>query len=154
VSGELERLTTTFVVPLTAEIVELGDPVQAAKALDTVRRFKRDLDEARVVLEDALRVASERAGSRTLHLDDMTVVVSGGDKVEYDVLELASRLRAAGLPEQRLTELVVETVTYRVDQRVARSVEASSPRYAAVLERCRRTVPAPWRVAIKRGGAR
>jgi hypothetical protein len=153
VSGELEPLTTSIVVPLTGEYVELDEPAEVAKALDSVRRLKRDLDEIRATLEDALRVASERAGSRTLHLDDMTVVVSGGDKVEYDVVELAMRLRAAGLPERRLSELVVETVTYRVDQRVARSVAASNPTYAAMLERCRRTVPAPWRVAIKRGGA-
>jgi hypothetical protein len=154
VSGELEPLVTSVVVPLTGEYVELDNPAEVATALESVRRMKRDLDDVRATLEDALRVASERAGSRTLHLDDVTAIVSGGEKVEYDAEELAAALRTAGLPEQRLAELIVETVSYRVDQRVARSVEASNPRYAAALERCRRVVPAPWRVAIKRGGAR
>jgi hypothetical protein len=154
VSGELEPLRSSWVVPFSGELIELGDPVQVAAALESVRRMKRDLDEVRTVFEDALRYESERAGSRTLQLGDLTAVVSGGEKVEYDAVELAAGLRAAGLPEPRLAELIVETVTYRVDQRVARSVAASNPTYAAALARCRRTVPAPWRVAIKRGGAR
>jgi hypothetical protein len=149
---ELEPLTTSIVIPFTGEHVELGKPARVAAALETVRRLKRDLDEARVVLEDALRFESERVGSRTLHLGELTAVVSGGERVEYDALELGHQLRRAGLPEERLGELIVETVSYRVDQRVARSVAASNPRYAAALERCRQVVPAPWRVAIKRGG--
>jgi hypothetical protein len=153
-SAELEPLTTSIVIPYTGEYVELDQPGQVAVALETVRRLKRDLDEARVVLEDSLRFASERAGSRTLHLGDLNVVVSGGERIEYDELELAQELRAAGLPERRMGELIVETVSYRVDQRVARSVAASNPAYAAALERCRRVVPAPWRVSIKRGGRR
>jgi hypothetical protein len=152
VSGELEPLTTSIVVPFTGEYVELDEPVQVALALETVRRLKRDLDEARVVLEDALRFESERAGTRTLHLGELTAVVSGGEKVEYDAEELGHQLRRAGLPEARLSELIVETVSYKVDQRVARSVAASNPRYAGALERCRRVVPAPWRVSVKRGG--
>jgi hypothetical protein len=91
-----------------------------------------------------------------LHLGGVTAVVSGGEKVEYEALELGQELRDAGLSERRRGELVVEAVSYRVDQRVARGVAASNPRYAAALECCRRVVPAPWRVAIKRakGGAR
>ena len=117
-----------------------------------MRRLRRDLDEVRAVFEDALRLVSERVGTRTVRLGELTVV-SGGKQTEYDP-EVGRRLRAAGLPEARLSELIVETVSYRVDQRVSLSVAASNPRYAAVLERCRRSVPAPWRVAIKRGGTR
>ena len=152
-SGELEPLTTSIVVPFTGEYVELDKPVEVAAALETVRRLRRDLDEVRAVFEDALRLVSERVGTRTVRLGELTVV-SGGKRTEYDPEELGRRLRAAGLPEARLSELIVETVSYRVDQRVAPSVAASNPRYAAVLERCRRSVPAPWRVAIKRGGTR
>jgi hypothetical protein len=154
VNGELERLNAELLLPLTGELVALDDPHQVAVALEGVRRLKGKLDDARRALEDALRFESERAGSRTLHLGDLDAVVSGGERVEYDELELAEQLRAAGLPEERLAELIVETVSYRVDQRVARSVAAANPMYAAALERCRRVVPAPWRVAIKRGGAR
>lgn len=149
--AELEPLTTSVVVPGTGEFVELDKPAEVAVALESVRRLKRDLDEVRAVLEDALRYESERAGTRTLRLGELTAVVSGGEKVEYDPLELAVELRRAGLPEERLSELIVETVDYRVDQRVAKSVAAANPRYRAALERCRRTVPTRWRVALKRG---
>lgn len=152
--GELEPLRNELVIPLTGELVPLDDPGRTAHALEHVRQLKRRLDEARVVLEEALRYESERQGTRTLHLGDVDAVVSGGEKVEYDELELARELRAAGLPESRLAELIVETVSYRVDARVARSVAASNPHYAAALSRCRRVVPAPWRVAIKRGAKR
>jgi hypothetical protein len=150
--SELEPLTRSFVVPVIGEVVELGEPAQVALALEAVRDAKRQLDEARTVLEDALRVESERHGTRTLHLGELDAVVSGGERVEYDVLELADELRAAGLPEQRLGELIVQTVSYKVGARAARSVAASNPRYAAALERCRRVVPAATRVVIKRGG--
>jgi hypothetical protein len=150
---ELQRLDADLLVPLTGELVPLADPGRVAFALDQVREMKRDLDQARQVLEAALRVASEHAGTRTLHLGALTAVVSGGERVEYDAERLAQELAAAGLPPERLGELIVATVSYRVDQRVARSVAAANPRYAAALERCRRVVPAPWRVAVKRGGA-
>jgi hypothetical protein len=37
-SGELEPLTTSIVVPLTGEYVELDNPTEVAAALETVRR--------------------------------------------------------------------------------------------------------------------
>jgi hypothetical protein len=149
-----ERISDKLVVPFTGELVHLGEPAEVARALESVRQAKYQLDDARRVLEDALWFASEQAGSRTLHLGELDAVVSGGDKVVYDELELARRLRAAGLPEERLSELIVETVTYKVDARVAKSVAASNPKYAEAIEASRRTVPAPVRVAIKRGGTR
>jgi hypothetical protein len=149
--NELELRAGSFVIPLTGELVQLDQPRQVALALETVRELKRRLDDARAALEDVLRLESERAGSRTLHLGNLDAVVSGGEKVDYDHVELATQLRAAGLPEPRLAELIVETVSYRVDQRVARSVAAANPDYAAALDRCRRVLPAPWRVTIKKG---
>jgi hypothetical protein len=132
---ELEPVPGEYVVPLTGELVALSDPLKVAAALEHVRDLKHVLDGARVVLEDALRLESVRQGTRTLHLGDLDAVVSGGERLEYDHVEL-----------------IVEVVSYKVDERVARSVSASNPVYAAALERCRRTVPAPWRVSVKRGG--
>jgi hypothetical protein len=152
VGRALEPVGRELVMPLTGELVLLADPPQVALALISVRRMKAQLDEARAVLEDALAHASERAGTRTLHLGELTAVVSGGTKVEYDELELATRLREAGLPEERLEDLFVEVVSYRLDLRVAKSIAASNPVYAAAIDACRRTVPAPVRVSIKEGG--
>jgi hypothetical protein len=143
--------TGELLIPLTGELVPLNDPHRCAQALDQVRNLKHQLDDARAVLEDVLRLESERQGSKTLHLDGLDAVITGGWKTEYDEQELMAELRAVGMPEDRLRELVKETVTYRVDQRVAKSVAAANPAYAAVLERWRRTVPTPWRVTIERG---
>jgi hypothetical protein len=151
-SGQELEPAAELVVPFSGEIIPFADAPKVARALLEVRQLKERLDDARRVLEDALRFASEQAGSRTLHLGELDAVVSGGSKVEYDELELAKELRAVGLPEERLAELVVETVSYRVDQRVARSVAASNRKYAAAIEACRRVVPVPWRVSIKQGG--
>ena len=141
------------VIPLTGELVALGEPAQVAGALDHIRELKRALDEVRVVLEDALRIESERQGTKTLHLDGWTATLSGGEKAEYDILKLGELLFDEGLPASRLAELVVQTVTYKVDQRVARSVAAANPRYALALEACKTVVPAPWRVTVKKGPA-
>src|SRR5262245_14977311 len=138
-------------VPFTGEIVDLTSPDKVAEALDTVREMKRTLDEARSVLEEVLVAESAKQGTRTLHLERVDAVVSGGEKTEYDAETLASRLLELGLPAGRVAELVVTVVTYRVDQRVARSVAASNPAYATAIEECRQTTPAPWRVTIKKG---
>ena len=139
----------TLVVPWTGEVVSLAEPAQVCRALDQVRELKRELDHVRAVLEDALRQESERQGTKTLHLDGLTAVVSGGEKVEYDHLELIDELRDLGLPEQRIGDLVVETITYRVDQRVAKQLAGANPRYAEAIERHRHVVPDRWRVTVK-----
>jgi hypothetical protein len=67
-----ERISDKLVVPFTGELVHLGEPAEVARALESVRQAKYQLDDARRVLEDALRFASEQAGSRTLHLGGLT----------------------------------------------------------------------------------
>jgi hypothetical protein len=154
---ELEpRQEPLFPVPLVGELVDLGEPAAVARALDTVRHAKRELDDARRVLEAVLQRESERVGSRTLRYRGIEAVVSGGtERVEYpDAQELAERLREAGLPEERISEVVVEIVDYKVDRSALRSVMASNPRYAQAAETTGRTTQTPLRVAIKRGGTR
>jgi len=146
--SELER-RAEVVIPLTGELIALADPEQVAEALERLQEAKKQLDDVRSVLMDALRLEAERQGTKTLHLDGFKAVVSGGEKVEYDTLELADELRKLGLPEHRIGELIVETVNYRVDRRVAKSV-ATNPRYAEALERHSQVVPAPWRVTVER----
>jgi hypothetical protein len=138
-----------IVVPLTGELVDLRQPGQVAAALESVREAKRHLDQARVLLETVLRLEASRQGTKTLHLGGVDCVVSGGSRVEYDCEQLRELLAEAGLPDDRLAELIVETVSYRVNQTVAKSVSAANPRYRAAIERCRRVEPAPWRVTVK-----
>lgn len=139
-----------IMVPLLGELVDLREPDQVAAALEAIRAAKRILDEARGLLEAALRLEAQRQGTKTLHLGNVDAVVSGGETVSYDCERLQEALRAAGLPEERLAQVVVETVSYKVDQRVARQLAAANPAYAEALEACRIVAPAPWRVSIRR----
>lgn len=144
-----------IVIPVTGELVSLAEPVEVCRALDQVRDIKRRLDEVRAELEHALRAESERQGTKTLHLGDWTAVVSGGEKTEYvDLQDLADELRDEGMPEERVGEIVVTKVSYTVNQRKADHAAAANPRYAEVIGRYRRLVPAAWRVATENKGTR
>jgi len=146
---ELEPVAE-IMVPLTGELVSLGEPVQVCRALEQVRELKRELDHVRAVLEDALRLESERQGTKTLYLDGLKAVVSGGERAEYVDLEvLADELRDEGMPEERVGEIVVTKISYTVSQRKADHAARANPRYAEVIERHRRIVPAAWRVSVE-----
>ena len=138
-------------VPLTGQLVDLGDANEIASAVDGVRQAEQQLAEVRRFLTDVLRLHAAKLGTKTLHLDDCDVVISGGHKVEYDAQQLADELRQAGLPEERLEQVIVAVVTYKVSQRVLNQLAAANPTYKEAIERCRRVVPVPWQARVERG---
>jgi hypothetical protein len=142
--------TREIQIPLIGEIVDLDQPNQVAQALEAVRDAKRILDEARSILETALIAEATRQGTKTLHLGKLEITIVGGETVEWDHHRLALALRDAGLPENRIADVVVETVTYKVSAKEAKRIAGANPEYAAIVEACRRTVPAPFRAYIKR----
>lgn len=147
--GELVAFHGDIVRPDTGELVSLDDARQVASALEGVRALVRQLHEVRSELEHALVWHAQQAGTKTLHLDGVDAVVSGGPTVEWDVTVLAE-LVDAGLPPDRYAALVRTEVTYRVDGRVAKQVEASgNPEYARIVAAARSEVMRPWRVAVK-----
>lgn len=136
-------------VPWTGEIVPLADAPKVAHALEGLRDYKAKLDEARAVLEAALVEESKRLGTKTLHLGSIDAEVYGGAELLWDMEEL-EKLREAGLPEERFTDLVRPVVTYKVDARVAKQLESANERYAEIIERARSYVERPPRVRTKR----
>lgn len=145
---DVSLLGAEIMLPDSGEIVALDDPAACAKALAALREFKRRVDGARADLEAALVHHAQHAGTKTLHLDGATVKVAGGEAVEWDVTVLLGLLDA-GLPAERYAQLVREEVTYKVDARVAKSVEAAgNPEYARIIASARRTVSRPWRVTV------
>ena len=107
------------------------------------------MDELRTLLEGVLRLEAQKQGTKTLHLGSLDAVVSGGSRREYDAELLVELLRDAGLPEERIADAVVETVSYRVNQLVLKQLAAANPNYAAAIELAETTVEAPWRVSVK-----
>jgi len=139
-----------LVVPLSGELVDLRDPDHVAKALDTVRDMKHQLDGTRAVLEQVLRLESVRQGTKTLHLETCTAEITGGETVHYDGEQLAYLLEKAGMPTDRVNEIVQAVVTYKVNAAKAKAAAGANPVYAHAVDRTRTTKPVPWRVTIKR----
>jgi hypothetical protein len=138
-----------MMVPFVGELIDLRDPQQVAAGLQHVRDAKNHLDRVRQLLESVLRLEAMRQGTKTLHLGRLDAVVTGGVKVEYDGEELIRLLEAAGMPEDRVLELVVPVVTYKVNATKAKAAAAANPAYAEALGRTRTVVETPWRVSIK-----
>ena len=139
------------VVPYTGEILDLRDLRAVAQIMAEAREREREIARFRRNLGLVLRLESRRQGTKTLHLDGVTVEITGGSKPGWDVELLREGLEAAGLPPERMKDLIRETVTYSVSARVAKYLEAANPTYAAVVSRARRDEPEPWRVTVKRG---
>ena len=98
--------------------------------------------------EAVLLDESRRQGTKTLHLPAGTATISGGTELVWD-FDTLEQLREIGLPEQRYRELVVETVSYKVDARVAKQLAAANPEYARIIEAAQSTVEKSWRVSVK-----
>lgn len=147
---DLIELDPHLTVRLLGQVVDLSDPGEVAQCLYDVREAKRQLDEVRQLLEDVLRLESSRQGTKTLHLEGLEARITGGTKPEYDLEQLEQMLREAGLPEQRLNELIVVTISRKLNQSVARQLRGANLAYAHALETCRTDVPAPWRVTVER----
>ena len=142
---------TALVAPHTGELINLEDPVSCARILEEIRNYERDLQEAKRLVTQALVEESRRQGSKTLRLDYMEVKVSGGEYTTYDPEVLEEGLRAAGLPEERIQDVVRQEVVTKVDGREAKRVAANNPAYAQVVDQARSVVESPWRVDIKVG---
>lgn len=143
----------TLLMPYTGAIVDLREPAEVAQALADVRDLKRRLDELRALLEGVLMLEAQRVGTKTLHLEGIDAVVSGGPRAEYDAELLMSRLRACGLPEQRVAQAVVATVTYKPNASVLRQLAGANEDYRRAIDASRTTIDTPYRVSLKpRGG--
>lgn len=139
-----------LVVPGTAELVNLDDPTAVALAIDSVRDMERELRSVKAELVSALVHASQKAGSKTLHLEGMSVRVSGGVEWVYDAEAIEEGLREAGMPEERIREIVIETVTHKVAATEAKRAASANPDYAAVIDANKREEEQPNRVSISR----
>lgn len=121
----------------------------AAAVLVAARERKRALDEVIRDAEAYLAEESRRNGTKTFQTDHGKVELSGGVSTEYDEQALMEALRAAGCPEERIAEAVVETVSYKVDKRVLRQLTAANPDYAAAAETAATKTESPLRATVK-----
>ena len=145
-STEVALPAEPIVLPHTGEIVHPDRPAQLARALDNVREMARQLSRARAALEEALVEHARVQGTKTLHLDGLKAEVTGGSKVEWDVSLLEEGLLKAGLPEERLGDLITVEHTYKVNRNVAKQLAGINDAYFEAIEAAKTVLPAPWRV--------
>lgn len=143
-------LGTDLVVPGIGEIVPLDDPTKVSYALDSIRDLERELRSVKAELTRAIVHHSQVAGARTLHLQGITVSVKSGTQTVYDAEAIEQGLREAGMPEDRIREIVKETVTYAVDAVKAKQAAGANPLYAAVIEANKQIEEKPAYVTVKR----
>jgi hypothetical protein len=138
-------------VPGTGELVSLEDARSCVFALDAVRDLERQIREAKAELTQAIIAHSKMQGTKTLHLEGLRAEIRGGTETVYDAEAIEEGLREAGMPEDVLAEVVVPTVTYKVDARRAERAAKANPEYAAVIEKHKSTVEKSTYVSIRRG---
>jgi hypothetical protein len=147
----MTETSLSLVVPGVGEIVNLDDYRSCATALDGIRDLEQQLREVKAELQRAIAHEAERQGTKTLIIEGgRKAVLFGGRELSYDAERLELGLREAGMPEERIREIVEETVTYKVKAVEAKRAASANPEYAYVVDSCRTEIETPVRVSIRR----
>ncbi len=134
--------------PVTAELVDLTKPENAARFIAEARALENRLRDARREAEWALVEESQRQGSKTLRFGQATVTISGGPETTYDV-EVLAELLAAGLPEERYAEVVRMTVEYKPMVGELKRLATANPVYGEIIARAAVRVEKPFTARVK-----
>lgn len=134
--------TTELILAHSGQLVNLDDLSDVAKAYEEVARIKRALTEADRLLREAFAHHGRMNGTKTLYVEGVgKFEIKGSERTEWrDHEALADDLRAAGMPEDVVSEIVIETVSTKVDARRAARAAAANEEYAAIIERYRVTL--------------
>lgn len=146
---------TTEIAPFTGlldvQTGELLDPTigNAARVLRACRDMKERINQIVSETTTFLADQAQHQGARTLHDGADTITLTGGPGIDYDPHDLMEALRVAGCPEERITQAVVEEISYRVNRSVLRQLAAANPDYAAAIDLAKRHIDKPVRAAVK-----
>lgn len=143
------RESESLMLP-TGEVVELTDAPSCAVALDELRLLEEKIREAKRVLTTAIVSESQRAGSKTLHFGEVSVQIRGGRETLWDAQGLEDGLRAAGMTEQRIREVIREEVSYSVVAGEAKRAAAANDEYARIVESSKTVVEKTPSILVER----
>lgn len=134
--------STELVLAHSGQLVNLDDLDDVAKAYEEVARIKRALTEADRLLREALAHHGRMNGTKTLYVDGVgKFEIKGSERTEWrDHQELADELRAAGMPEDVVSEIVIETISTRIDARRASRAASANEDYASIIEKYKVTM--------------
>lgn len=138
---------TMIVVRPTGEVIDPADPDACLVALGRVRELQAQLAEAKRALDAALvRNALDR-GERTVRTPDgRKYERTGGPEKRYDAHAIRRGLLEAGMPKDRVDEIVVSTVEWKVNGTEANKAAKANPDYRAVIEAGTSIVDKPYSV--------
>lgn len=138
-------------MPGTGELVDLSNEIDCVRALASVRDWEYQIKEAKTQLTNAIIERSRVLGTKTIHLDDGSKAeIRGGSETVYDAQEIEANLRALGMPEERIREIVIEEISYKVSAREASRAASANPEYEAVIENAKQTIEKQAYVTISR----
>jgi hypothetical protein len=147
----VEQQRYEIVVPGTGQVVDASDEVGCAMALASVVEFEMAIKAAKQDLYRAIEERSRVLGSKTIPLPDgRKAVVKSGPVTEYDAEAIEVGLREMGMPEERIRQIVVEEVRYKVSAVEAKRAAGANPVYAEIIDANRREVEKPPYVSIVR----
>jgi hypothetical protein len=151
---EIETVSAELAVPEVLLDVMTGEVLPATTenahtALVAIREREQQLREVKAAVTAFVLEQSRTQGTKTFHASAGDVVLSGGSAIEYDPEALVDCLREAGCPEERINEVVVPEITYKVNRNVLRQLTGANENYRAAAELAEREVVKPWRAAIR-----
>ena len=146
---EIVQFGDMLPVPGTGEIIDMADAASVARGLDALREFKRRVGDFEEMLADRLREERATQGTRQLEYDGMSVKFGADSFPVYDAEALEYRLRDAGMPEERIGEIIATTVERKVRAVEAKKAAAVNPAYAEAVELSREIVPKRQTVTVE-----
>jgi hypothetical protein len=143
----------TLTLPATGHLVNLHEPREVGVAIQDIQGLERALAEAKRTLKSAMvRYWSDSGLRKTFTIGGgRQAVISGGPRKVYDATAIRDELLAAGMPEERVGQIVVEEISYTVKAVEAKAAAAANEEYAAIITRNTTEYEAPYDVAIRRG---
>jgi hypothetical protein len=146
--------TEMMPVPVTGELIDPRDTEQVMAALLYLREWHREMYqpfvaalEAAIVQHamDVEAVYTLRRGGLVAESTSLAAAVT----YEYEAEALRRKLRAAGLPKEKVEHAVQRVVSYKVNGSRIKAL-ASHPVYGPIVESCRRRLPKRRSVTVKR----
>lgn len=144
-------MSEEIAIPGTGQLVSLENEVECAQALSAVRDFEQQLREAKAALTQAIVERSRVLGVKTIHLPNgQKAEIRGGPESSYDIEEIEKNLRALGMPEERITEIIVPTISYKLSVREAKRAASANEDYASVIENAKKVEEKAFYISLSR----
>lgn len=150
--SETEAMSTEIVHRLTdGVIVERDDVETATFFLGRIEEEKTEIGRVEAALKDLVREwYATHGGPQTIRHQGVKVTLGSGEETLYDAQALEAALREAGMPETSIRDIIVETISYKVDATKAKQAAKANPVYAAAVDACSTKYSKTPSVSVKR----